>query len=111
MPTSGTPHTGTIRIKQGMLNDLISMIDVDFLDPDSGATDTRKGTLSVLQSQYKQVIANINEKISKEDTRITTWRSRMDLRYARLEATLQLYANLLKQVESQVASLTTSSES
>lgn len=110
-PTNGTPHTGTVRMKNGMLNELISMIDVDFLDPDSGDKDTLKGTIPVLQTQYKQVIANINDKIAKEDQRLITWRRRMEDRFSKMETTLKLYSNLQAQLESQIASLSSSKKS
>jgi len=110
-PTApGEKHTGSLRIKQGMLNELINMVDVDFLDPDSGDGDPVKGTIPILQSQYRTIMNNITDKIAKEDERLTLWRRRMDLRYAVLDATLKAYSNLQTQIESQIASLKTDSK-
>ena len=108
-PTAGQPHTGTIRIKQGMLNDLISMVDTDFLEPDRGDASSNKGIISVLQTQYKNIINNINDKIAREDERLNIWRRRMDMRYALLDATLKRYADLQTQVENQIKSLSVNS--
>lgn len=109
--TNGTPHTGTIRLKSGFLPGLINMVDGDFLDPDSGEKDTKKGTLSILISQYTKIISNINEKIAKEDERLILWRQRMDLRFARMEATLKTYSGLQAQLEAQINSLSSTKKS
>lgn len=106
---AGEYHTGTVRIKEGFIPGLISMIDSDFLDPDSGTQDTKKGTLSILITQYQQVISNINDKIAKEDERLTLWRQRIEQRFANLEATLSYYSSLQTQLESQINSLSSSS--
>lgn len=104
-PTGGTPHTGSFGVKQGMLSGIINMVDVDFMDPDSGGQDKVKGTIPVLKSQYKNIIKNIDDKIGKEDERLTLWRRRMELRYANLDALLKNYADLQTQIESQIAQL------
>lgn len=109
-PTNGTPHSSTIRLKSGFLPGLIQMIDRDFLDPDSGKDDKEKGTLSVLITQYQNIIDGINDKIAKEDERITLWRRRMDQRFANLEATLKLYAGLQEQLEAQINSMSSSTK-
>ncbi len=109
-PTNGVPHTGKVRIKQGLLNELTNMVDVDFLDPDSGEKDKVKGTISVLQSQYKKIISNINAKIAREDERLIVWRRRMEDRFSRLETTLKTYEGLQAMVESQVNSLSSASK-
>lgn len=110
-PTGGTPHTDTIRLKSGFIPGLISMIDNDFLDPDSGAQDTKKGTLSVLISQYQAIIDGINDKIAREDERLIRWRARMEQRFANLEATLSYYSNLESQLESQINALSKNTSS
>ncbi|MDR2051729.1 MAG: flagellar filament capping protein FliD [Deltaproteobacteria bacterium] len=109
--TPGSPHTGSVRVKNGFLNTVINMVDVDFMDPDSGDTDKVKGTIPVLKTQYKKVIDNINEKIVKEDERISLWRTRMDARYARLDATLKTYEGLQTQLESLISQLGSGSSS
>ena len=103
-------HTSAVRLKSGFLPGLINMLDSDFLDPDSGDKDTRKGTLSVLITQYQNIIQGINDKIAKEDERLTIWRRRMDQRFANLEATLKLYAGLQAQLESQINAMSGSAK-
>lgn len=101
----GSSHEGNVRIKDGLLNSMKRMVDVDFLDPDDGEQDTQKGILSVLESQYSKIISNIEEKIAKEDERIIKWERMTRKRFANLEATLKYYDGLMAQVESQVKQL------
>lgn len=106
--TPGVVHDGTIRLKSGFLPQLVTMLDRDFLDPDSGKQDLEKGTLSVLISQYQKIIDGINDKIAREDERLIKWRRMMELRFANLEATLKVYSGLQEQLEAQVNAMSSS---
>ncbi len=98
-------HEGTVRIKEGKLTSLKKMIDVDFLDPDNGQGDTVKGTLTILETEYKSIIKNIEKKIEREDERVIKWERLTRLRFARLEAVLKKYDGLTAQLESQIKQL------
>ncbi len=95
----------TVRVKEGKLTSLKTMIDQDFLDRDEGPTDTRKGTLTILENEYKEIMKNIDKKIVREDERVKNWERTTRLRFARLEAVLKRYDSLSSQIESQVKQL------
>ncbi len=101
-------QASTVRVKEGKLATLKTMIDVDFLEPDDGPNDPIKGTISILESQYKSIMENIDKKIVREDERVVKWERVTRLRFARLEATLKKYDSLNSQIESQVKQLGTS---
>ena len=105
----GATVSGVVRVKQGKLSELCEVIDNDILEPDSGSSDTHKGTLSILETQYQAIIDNITKKIAQEDERIIKLERLTRLRFSRLEATLKRYEGLQTQLENQLKQLNTDS--
>ena len=101
-------YTGTVRIKQGKINELLSMLDGPKGKPEEGMLGIN-GALGILDRNYKDIIKNIDTKIEREDNRIVKWERMTRLRFSRLEATLNRYDNLNKAVESQIKQLSSSS--
>lgn len=101
-------YSGTVRIKQGKINELLTMLDGPKGKPEEGMLGIN-GALGILDRNYKDIIKNIDTKIEREDNRIIKWERLTRLRFSRLEATLNRYDNLNKAVESQIKQLSTSS--
>ncbi|MDR2892562.1 MAG: flagellar filament capping protein FliD [Deltaproteobacteria bacterium] len=107
-------YEGTARVKDGKLNGLIDLVDNKFLkpyvepkkDPVSGEwVNVENGMLSILETQYRNIIKGIDDKLYKENERIILWERRMKARFARLDETLKRYENLNSQLESQIKEL------
>ncbi|MDL2266984.1 flagellar filament capping protein FliD [Desulfovibrio sp. OttesenSCG-928-G15] len=101
--TPDQTFTGTVGIKQGKVNEFL-----DLMQGTSGWLG-EEGTLKTLENNYKNIIENIEKKISDEDTRLEKWESSMRARFARLEATLAKYNQMNSDLESQIASLNNNS--
>ncbi|CAK7002995.1 MAG: hypothetical protein DELT_00108 [Desulfovibrio sp.] len=100
--TAGTKD-GTFSVRQGKVNEILGM-----LSGTDGILGTN-GTLAILENNYDTIIANIEDKIQKEDERLSKWLTTTKARFARLEATLANYMNLQTSIESQIESLNSSS--
>jgi flagellar hook-associated protein 2 len=97
--TPGATRTGTVGIRSGKVNELIGM-----MDGENGMLG-KKGALSLLESNYEDIITNIEGKIKKEDDRLQRWENMMILKFSRLETTLGTYKKLQAQLESQLKQL------
>jgi len=51
-------------------------------------TNPETGPMSVLEENYQDIIDSIDDKIEREENRISLYRQRLEERYARLEALL-----------------------
>ncbi len=103
-------YSGTVRIKQGKINELLRLLDGPPNKPEEGMLGS-KGALQILQDNYDDIIAGIDAKVEREDARITKWERLMKLRFARLDATLKQYDSLSKSIESQIKTLSSGSSS
>lgn len=97
--TPGATFTGTVRIRSGKINELLGMMD------GSEGWLGEDGTLRILEDNYKTIINNIEEKITKEDQRLEKWESAMRAKFARLESVLATYNTINSNLESQLAQL------
>ncbi len=95
----GESFSGQVNIKQGKVNELLGMIDGSegFLGKD--------GPINTLIDNYKDIVANIEKKITQEEERIVKWERAMKLRFARLEAMIAEYEEMGKGLESQIQQL------
>ena len=103
-----TPNStlgGVARVKDGKLNELIDLVDQDFLRAYNVMDKEKNGTLSILEEQYKAIITNIEKKIMQEDERIIKWERTTKLRFSRLEAVLKKYDGLQQQLDTQLKQL------
>jgi len=71
---------GEVDLKLGILGTLKEELD--------NLTNSETGPMSVLQDNYQDIIDSIDEKIEREEDRITLYQQRLEERYARLEALL-----------------------
>ncbi|MDL2209389.1 flagellar filament capping protein FliD [Desulfovibrio sp. OttesenSCG-928-O18] len=91
--------TGTVSVREGKINELLNML---------GGTEGilgSEGTLAILENNYDEIMANIKDKIQKEDERLNKWLRLTRQRFARLETTLSEYKNLESSIQSQIEQL------
>ena len=97
--TAGVTHKGSVSIKDGKVNELLGMME------GTGGLLGSGGTLKNLENNYQTIIANIEKKIKQEDDRLVKWRRTMDMKFARLDATLARYNSINEGLKSQIAQL------
>ncbi len=96
----GGPYTGQVRLKEGKIPEIEDLV--------SDLTNTDTGTLNIVTDNYETIIANIEDKILFEETRIENRRSVLTQKYARLEALLGNYDKLSSSISSQISQLSSS---
>ena len=97
--TPNVQHKGSVSIKEGKVNELLSM-----MDGTEGLLGT-SGTLRNLEKNYQNIIDNIEKKIKQEDDRLVKWRRTMDMKFARLDAVLAKYNAMNESLQTQIAQL------
>ena len=100
--TPNKTFEGKVSITQGKVNQVLGAM--------SGADGWlgENGVLKNLESNYKSIIENIEEKILKEDARLEKWESSMRNKFARLEAVLTKYNKINEDLETQIKQLSSS---
>lgn len=89
-------YSSRVRIKQGKAVDIDDML-TDMLG--------KKGTLAVLENNYRDIMDDIDKKIESETSRIEKWERTMRNQFAVLSATLARYDQLNQSLQSQVTQL------
>ena len=97
---ASSTYNGEVRLKLGKAGQMVEKLE--------DLTSAVSGPLHILQTNYQTIIDNINTKISYEEDRIARTETSLRLRFARLEATLSYYDNMMKSLESQTKNLSTS---
>lgn len=103
--TAGQTFSGTVSIRDGKINELLGLLE------GSEGILGANGTLRNLEKNYQGIIDGIEDKIKREDERLTKFERTMTLKFARLEEVLQRYAGIQSTLETQLAQLKTSSSS
>lgn len=97
--TPGSTIEGTIRIKQGKLEEIQQALKSEIQqDP----LKENKGSLIIMQDSYKENMKNIESRIDRESERVVQWERMMRLRFSRLDSVLAKYN---KMMEANAASL------
>jgi flagellar hook-associated protein 2 len=96
---SVTPYSGSVSIKEGKIAELLSL-----MEGTEGMLGSN-GTLKNIENNYDKIIDGIDEKIKREDERLSRWERNMVLKFSRLEATLARYQQMQKDLTSQIAQL------
>lgn len=115
--TPGKHEGGQVRVKYGLLDTVDNFLKAELtwqstgtgVDEDSLSIKSQNGALMILQDNYKTIMENIQDKIDKEQERISLWETRQKAAFARLETLLASYNNTLTSLESQLSSLSGSS--
>ena len=119
-------QSGTLNVRQGKIDELLTALEgpgtertgilekgyslKEEKDFGNGNKETvytivDRGSLAILEENYKTIMANIDTKVLKENTRLDTWERRMRNKFARLEATLAKYNAINDSLASQIKSL------
>ena len=106
-------HEGQVRIKYGLLDTVDNFLKQELtwqdtgssIDDDSLAIKSQNGALMILQDNYKTIMENIQDKIDRENERISLWEERQKAAFARLETLLAQYNQSLTALESQIGQL------
>lgn len=112
-------HTGTIRIKTGLIDTVdqfmkaeLTYVDTgDSINDDSIALKSQNGGLMILQANYLDIMESIDVKIEREQDRLEVWEQHQKDKFARLQTLLSQYSNTQAQLQSQLAQLSGSSSS
>lgn len=102
--TPGQQYEGSVSIQDGKINEILGM-----LDGSEGMLGTN-GTIRTLEKNYQSIIDGIEDKIKREDDRLTKFERNMILKFSRLEEVLSRYKGIQESLESQLAQLKTSSK-
>ncbi len=102
--TPNKTFTGQVGIRDGKVNELLSMMQgtEGFLG--------ERGTLKILEKNYQGIMDNIDKKIQKEDERLIKWERTTRLRFARLEETLSRYNSINEGLKSQISQMQSSTK-
>ena len=98
--TTGT-HTGTVSLKQGKTGELVDLL--------AQLTDSSDGPLHILDENYDDITAMIDDKIAFEQRRISTYASNLRKRFALTDSLLSRYNQMQTQLSSQIEQLSSSS--
>lgn len=98
--TAGT-HTGTVSLKQGKTGELVDLL--------GELTDSTDGPLHILDENYDDITAMIDDKIAFEQRRISTYASNLRKRFAKVDSLLSTYNQMQTQLTSSIDQLSSSS--
>lgn len=90
-------HTGTVALKQGKTGELVDLLDQ--------LTDSKDGPLHILDDNYDDITAMIDDKISYEQRRISTYASNLRKRFAKVDSLLSTYNQMQTQLSSAISQL------
>ncbi|HIX41110.1 MAG TPA: flagellar filament capping protein FliD [Candidatus Desulfovibrio intestinigallinarum] len=110
-------HTGTIRIKTGLIDTVdqfmkaeLTYVDTgDSINDDSIALKSQNGGLMILQANYLDIMESIDVKIEREQDRLEVWEQHQKDKFARLQTLLSQYSKTQAQLQSQLSQLSGSS--
>ena len=98
--TPGT-HSGEVALKPGKAGELSELLDQ--------LTDETDGPLHILDDNYDDITAMIDDKIAYEQRRISTYASNLRKRFAKVDSLLGTYDQMQSQLSSQIKQLSSSS--
>lgn len=97
---SAGAHTGTVSLKEGKTSELVTLL--------GQLTSTTDGPLHILDENYDDITAMIDEKIAFEQRRISSYEARLRKRFAKVDSLLSVYSQQQNQLTSQIKQLTSS---
>lgn len=101
--TTPGAHTGEVALKQGKAGQLSDLL--------GELTDSQDGPLHILDDNYDDITAMIDDKIAYEQRRISTYASNLRKRFAKVDSLLGTYDQMQSQLSSQIKQLSSSSSS
>ena len=99
--TPNSTFSGTVDLKQGKAGELVDTL--------ADLTNSTTGPLAILEDNYGDIMTDIDDKITREQQRLATMKSRLQDQYARLDSLLNTLSNTQTQLTSTIAGLSKSS--
>ncbi|MHC1791462.1 flagellar filament capping protein FliD [Solidesulfovibrio sp.] len=94
--TAGT-HSGTVALKLGKTGELSNLL--------GELTDSKEGPLHILDDNYDDITAMIDDKIAFEQRRISHYASSLRKKFSLVDSMLSVYDKMQNQLDSQIAQL------
>ncbi|MCH5276397.1 MAG: flagellar filament capping protein FliD [Desulfovibrionaceae bacterium] len=101
-------HSGTVRIKQGKVGEMIDLLAAECQPVVEGSKQTA-GTIPLLIDNYSNsktgIVAGIDKKIEREVSRLAQWESRQKALYSRLDTLLSQMNSTMEANEAALSQL------
>lgn len=104
--TPSSTLEGTVRLKQGKVNELID--ELSELTRPFNKAEKDGGPLAVLKENYGDIMDSIDSKIEFEENRIAKMERNLKNKYARLDALLGQYSQIQSQLSSSISQMSSS---
>jgi len=98
--TANSTYSGTVDLKLGKTGQMSEKL--------AELTNSETGPLAILEDNYGEIIDSIDDKITREETRLANLESRLKDQYARLDALLNTLTNTQTQLTSAIEQLSSS---
>jgi len=99
--TANSTYAGTVDLKQGKAGEMVDTLEE--------LTSTTSGPLSILEDNYGEIMTSIDDKITREQKRLASMKTRLKDQYARLDSLLNTLTNTQSQLTSTIAKLSSDS--
>jgi flagellar hook-associated protein 2 len=97
LDTTAGSHTGTASLKEGKAPELVDLLDQ--------MTDSTDGPLAILDKNYDDITAMIDDKIAYEQQRISNYAYHLRIRFAKTDSLLSTYAQMQSSLTSYIDKL------
>ena len=98
--SANTTYNGTVNLKLGKAGELVESLEE--------LTSSTDGPLAILEDNYGEIMDSIDDKITREEQRLSTMKTRLTAQYARLDALLNTLTNTQTQLTSSISALSDS---
>lgn len=95
--TPNSTFTGEVHLKLGKAGEVVEKL--------AELTNSSSGPLAILKENYGEIMDSIDDKIAREERRLTNLKSRLKDQYARLDALLNTLTNTQSQLSSAITQL------
>jgi len=95
--TANSTYTGTVDIKLGKNGEMVDKL--------AELTNSTDGPLAILEDNYGEIMDSIDDKIAREEKRLTNLKSTLKAKYARLDSLLNTLTNTQTQLTSAISAL------
>lgn len=95
--TANTTYSGVVDIKLGKTGEMVEKL--------AELTNSTNGPLAILEDNYGEIMDSIDDKISREEQRLTRLKATLKEKYARLDSLLNTLTNTQTQLTSAISAL------
>lgn len=95
--TANTTYSGVVDLKLGKTGQMVEKL--------TELTNSTNGPLAILEDNYGEIMDSIDDKISREEQRLTRLKATLKEKYARLDSLLNTLTNTQTQLTSAISAL------